>query len=214
MNTIMYVDDTDLFLTGKINGHHTSITTKAQQLISKWCSMLWITGGALRPEKCGWYLLSFSWTPDGDWAYNTIKDTPSDLHIPDYLNHPHIIERYEANRGFKGLGIFEAPDGNNNDQLNYMKDKIQNWTNKLSATFISCSAASLALSSTIMATIKYALPSTTYTEKECDALTIPLFKTILPKMGINRHLALVYRYGPASCFGLQCNNIYTEQGIA
>ena len=95
-----------------------------------------------------------------------------------------------------------------------MKEKIQNWTTKIKSTFISHSAASLALSSTIMATLKYALPSTTYTEAECNKLMTPLFQTILPKMGINRHLALVYRYGPSSCYGLQCNNLYTEQGIA
>ena len=33
---------------------------KAQKLASKWCSALRITGGALRPEKCWWYLVRFS----------------------------------------------------------------------------------------------------------------------------------------------------------
>jgi hypothetical protein len=65
-----------------------------------------------------------------------------------------------------------------------------------------------------MATIRYPLASTTFTETECDKLEVILYKTILPKMGVNRHIGKVYRYGPISSQGLACPNIYTEQGIA
>ena len=121
MNAIMFVDNTDLFLTGETNEHHTSITSKAQQLTSKWCSMLRITGGALCPEKCRWYLLSFKWTSEGDWSYKKIRDTPAEVYIPDHHNIHHKIKCYEAAEGVKGLGIFGAPDENNTNKLEYMK---------------------------------------------------------------------------------------------
>ena len=64
-----------------------------------------------------------------------------------------------------------------------MKDKTQSWTNKIEVPLISYSTAYLALSSTRMYNLKYALPLTTYTEKECDTLTIPLFRKYIPQDG-------------------------------
>ena len=136
--------------------------------------MLRITGGALRPEKCWWYLLTFQWDHDGNWKYTSIKDSPATISIPDYKLKEHIIKRHEPNIGNKGLGVYLAPDGNNTEEFEYLEKKIIAWCGKIATTILSPSAAYLGLCSTIMATIRYPLASTTFTETECDKLEVIL----------------------------------------
>ena len=64
-NTVMYVNDTDLVITGETNKTTESLVNKTQQIINKWCKILWITGGCLRPEKCWWFLIEFKWDKKG-----------------------------------------------------------------------------------------------------------------------------------------------------
>ena len=204
MNNIMYVDNTDMFMTGESNETPESIQKKTQQLLSKWCSMLRITGGALRPKKCWWYLLSFHWDHDGKRKYTSIPQSPASLSIPDYRLEVHTIARHEPHIGKKGLGVYLAPDGNNIDEFKYLETKELEWCGKIATSFLSPSAAYLGLCSTIMASLRYPLAARTFTEKECDKLEVLLYKTILPKMGVNRHIAKVYRYGPISAQGTSC----------
>ena len=64
---VMYVNDTDLLVTGKTYDDFEGVKHDAQALATKWCKTLRITGGALRPEKCWVYLILFKWLPDGTW---------------------------------------------------------------------------------------------------------------------------------------------------
>ena len=49
---IMYVDGTDLVVTGTRYDDYKNVRKKAQILASKWCRVLHIIGGTLRPENC------------------------------------------------------------------------------------------------------------------------------------------------------------------
>ena len=42
---------------------------------------------------------------------------------------------------------------------------------------------------------------------------IPLYKTVLPSIGINRHITKEYRYAPKRYQGLGLMNIYTDMNI-
>ena len=122
---IMYVDDTDLAVTSSRYNYYKEVGRKAQALAVKWCSVLRITGGALRPEKCWWYLVSFQCRSDGSWKYAKIDETPATIEIPDYKMKKHRIQRYEVDKGQMGLGVYLAPDGSNREQVVYMKEKFQ-----------------------------------------------------------------------------------------
>ena len=83
ISAIMYVDDTDILVAGDANDDTSTLRNKAQQMIDKWCSALWVSGGCLRPEKCWWYMIRFVWRKDGSWRYATVDETPADIWIPD-----------------------------------------------------------------------------------------------------------------------------------
>ncbi len=43
--------------------------SRLQDGLINWGNLLIATGGALKPIKCSYYLISFWWKPDGTWAY-------------------------------------------------------------------------------------------------------------------------------------------------
>ena len=57
-----YVDDTDRIETFKIEGESTEeIITRMQEAVNTWEASIRTTRGAIRPEKCNWYVLDFLW---------------------------------------------------------------------------------------------------------------------------------------------------------
>jgi hypothetical protein len=43
--------------------------SRLQESIINWGSLLIASGGALKPGKCSYYLISFKWKADGMWVY-------------------------------------------------------------------------------------------------------------------------------------------------
>ncbi len=69
---ILFVNDTDL--------EHIDMTkvktiievhAALQNSIRNWGRLLIATSGALKPAKCFYHLISFSWNPDGTWQYES-----------------------------------------------------------------------------------------------------------------------------------------------
>ena len=56
-------------------------------------------------------------------------------------------------------------------------------------------------------------PITTFTRKQCETIQTPIYQSILPKMGYNRHIPLAVRYGPAKYGGMGLIHTYTEQAL-
>ena len=73
-----FVDDTHLLTTVTPGESVTSLTRRAQLKLTDWQKRLEITGGALKREKCYWYLVAFKWRT-GQWKYGTERDFPGIL---------------------------------------------------------------------------------------------------------------------------------------
>ncbi len=43
--------------------------SRLQELVINWGHLLIAMGGALKPGKCSYYLISFKWKADGTWIY-------------------------------------------------------------------------------------------------------------------------------------------------
>ena len=77
---------------------------------------------------------------------------------------------------------------------------------KIKASYMSRSAAILALKTTIWETLSYPLAALTVEKKEYEKMMIPMYACALPRMGVNRHIALVYRSGPKFFHGFGLNH--------
>jgi len=62
ISAIMYVDDSDILIAAiEENESKESIRDRAQQSATIYSEGVHQTGGAIRPEKCRWYSISFKW---------------------------------------------------------------------------------------------------------------------------------------------------------
>ena len=64
-----------------------------------------------------------------------------------------------------------------------------------------------------MASIKYCLPITRFSNKQCHKLAIVVERALLPKLGFNRHMPKVVLYGPRKFGGKEMMHVHTEQTI-
>ncbi len=67
---ILFIDDTDLEHFD-LNKRETVTESYAmlQESIINWGCLLIVTGGALKPAKCFYHMISFTWKADGSWSY-------------------------------------------------------------------------------------------------------------------------------------------------
>ena len=73
--------------------------------------------------------------------------------------------------------------------------------------------ANLAIHSTITKSRQYRLPALSLPKISCEEIMNPVYKVMISKMGVNKHIPLEYRYGPKSMQGLELPHLYTTQGI-
>ena len=110
----MFVDDLDLFTWKEDITDPFELMLQAQKEITQWSLLLNATGGALKPEKCFWYLLDYTCI-EGKWAYAVHSDFELAVTNPDGSRSS--IRQEEILTSKKTLGIYDAPSGGNQGHL-------------------------------------------------------------------------------------------------
>ena len=128
-----FVDDKDLLRASR-PGEQTyhEVAQDMQNGLDLWEGLLKATGGALVPEKSYWYLIDFKWH-NGAWRYSMTEETSFDLTMKDKDELWHILSRLPVDEARRSLGCWSAPDGNNKEQVNYMRSVAVEWGDKLCA---------------------------------------------------------------------------------
>ncbi len=66
----LFVDDTDLVhIDMQVMETILEAHSWLQESVINWGRLLIAIGGALKPSKCSFYLISFKWKADGTWVY-------------------------------------------------------------------------------------------------------------------------------------------------
>jgi hypothetical protein len=105
----IYVDDSNLlvFLADKFDCR--KLMQVAQKSLDAWAGLLNATGGALNPNKCYWYLVSYTCT-NGEWGYN--HRTNFTLTIPLQDGARAKIQQTNIDKAKKMLGVWSTPSNN------------------------------------------------------------------------------------------------------
>jgi hypothetical protein len=123
----LFMDDTDLVHLD-MNKVETVVEahTALQESIHNWGRILIATGGALKPAKCLYHLISFSWKQDGTWQY-TPNNKKSDLNImrPTKDGSLAAIEHLPVTTLTKTLGQMTCPTGSSDGAIAQMNEKAQ-----------------------------------------------------------------------------------------
>ena len=212
LSAIMYVDDTDILIAADEPHHDVpEVQVKSQKAATAYQKGVQQTGGNVRPDKCRWYLIAFQWKA-GKWSYK--KNMDEEIILEDENGRNCTIKRLESHQGFKGLGVITAPDGNWKDHTKYLIDeKIKPWNKSIQTSYLQRQDVYRAAFTSIFKTIDYTLPATYMDTKQCKAINVELHRNFLPKIGVDVHLPLVYRYAPKKFQGLNSLHVENKQFI-
>ena len=126
---IIYADDTGLvhFRMDEDQGKDESFFF-LQEAITNWGKLLLASGGALKPIKCFYHLISFRWNGDGSWAYkNNKKDDEFQAAVPLVDGSVGEIKHLGINEPIKTLGSMTCPSGCSKGATTYMQMKGTAW---------------------------------------------------------------------------------------
>jgi len=205
------VDDTDL-IQSQLVEHPEQARINLQKAIDTWEACLKATCGAIVPEKTVWWLVSFKWSGT-TWEYATIQDCPGELQVKDILNQRKIITRMQAGEAYETLGVFLAPDGNNEQQFKKMLLAATKWADGLRTGTISKNDVWIALQSTILRTLAYPLAALRLSKSQCEAILGPILRYCLPALGVCRNFPRRLVHATFDYMGLNIYHLYTLQEI-
>ena len=124
----LFVDDTDLYTWREDILDPGELWCQAQLELEHWSCLLNATGGALKPEKCLWYLLNYV-CKDGEWTYAEMVPRVMLITNPDGTISP--IKQEKVTESKKTLGIHDSPSGGNATHLLFIKAKVSTWVNRM-----------------------------------------------------------------------------------
>ncbi len=85
----------------------------------------------MKPAKCFYHIILFSWRPDGSWRYE-LNETLNNLEISIPLADGSIarINHLPVSTSAKTLGQMTCPTGSSKGALQQMREKAQKWIDK------------------------------------------------------------------------------------
>ena len=89
------------------------------------------SGGALKPVKCFYYLISFVRDAQGRWRYaKNENQNEFRIFVPTVDGQGALIEHLGVNMAKETLGVFVRPSGVADKQLEVIQAKAQEWTSR------------------------------------------------------------------------------------
>jgi Reverse transcriptase (RNA-dependent DNA polymerase) len=207
-----FVDDTDLVEFPDAPTTASRIVQSMQEAIDAWEAGIRATGGAIVPEKSHWYLVTYRWQ-NGQWRYARKTEDMYDLTVLNEHGQRQVLQRLDALDSERTLGSRICPKGSMLKEKKYLRECTETWADQIRIGKLPRRLTWQALLSTIMRTLSYPLPLTTFTRKECDSIMAPVLQVALSHSGVCNNLPRAIVYAPLKYQGLGVPDIYVEQGV-
>ena len=203
-----YVDDCDLFHLGDDIDEVFEGLTK---MLDMWDRLMEVTGAALAPDKCWWYLVDFKWN-NGRWSYS---DEGHCLGL-EVRNRDGVTEKLKyltCDIAKEMLGVYIAPDGNQSKQMEVMRKKAVTWGNYMKEGSLRHYESWVTLNTTIIKSLEYPLAATTLSQSELRHIVSPAINSGLHCSGFGKHFPRSILYAPYSAQGMALPNLFHTQSI-
>jgi len=111
------------------------------------------------------------------------------------------------------LGVYLAPDSNNQLQASILLEKTKAWAQNTKAVHLDQMAAWLNITMILIWQIYYTLPATTLTQHQYERIMRPCLMDGMAVAGYNQLFPQAIMSAPSTYYGLNLTDMYTEQGI-
>lgn len=203
---ILYVDDTDVI--------HLDLGTeetveeaheRLQESVISWGNLLIATGGALKPSKCFYHLISFDFNERGEWKYSenhTKEHLQISIPLPD--DSMTTIEHLSAVTANKTLGSMTCPAGDNTGAITQMKEKAQEWLEKAQQAKLSRRNLWFLLDRQFWPKVSFGLCNNTGTFEELSECLQNIYWQIVPLGGLRSSVKREIRQLGTGFYGGGC----------
>lgn len=220
-----FVDDTKFGVTteqppGQLVPSEAQTQAQAKQVLAEltripqhYEKLLFSSGGALNIKKCHWIMIAWKWN-HGKATMMTSSDCPGQLFLTSGTSEtPEEVPRLEPNTAYRTQGAHITVTGSMKKSVALNRQKSVEYAGLLGLSNLSRCEAYFSYILYFYPKISYALPISTFTQRECTFIQAPAKSALLPKIGINRNTSKNIIHGPHQFGGLQLQDIYTDQGI-
>ena len=199
---LLYVDDGD-FPTPSLSASESldSVISRHQSLVNDWSGGLFTSGGALKAAKSFWYPIFWTWT-NGYPSYGKAKHCRRDIYINNGVTDQCTVPLLDCSIAKEILGVWQAPNGSQKAQLSKLDNLISDYVGLLQNGFLSRKNTWTSFWRALWQSMRYPLVGMSPTVHECNDLMKPLYKVLLPKIGVVFNLPLAYRFSSSQYLGL------------
>ncbi|KAL3760545.1 hypothetical protein ACHAWU_009506 [Discostella pseudostelligera] len=205
----VYVDDTDLYVAGPSLNTVREVIAMAQVAIPVWSLSIGATGGLIKGDKSGWYLICYS-CHNGVWKEERIW---LDLLIPLTDTEDIILQQYELTDAVKSLGIKTSPVGGHAEQLLAYHDKVQQWAAQMRNGHLPAALVWMSYLQQLWPSLRYGLGALTNDWSSASTCMDDTDIKLLSMLGVNRHIAKPWRRLHQTFGGIGLLDLATEQHI-
>jgi len=206
----LFVDDTDLYMwkDGLLDTGELWLQTQLE--LTKWSTLLNATGGALKPEKCFWYMLDYT-CEDGEWSYEEM--TPRELFVTNPDGTKSQINQEEVTVSKKTLGIHISTAGGNEEHLKYIQQKASTWTDRMTNGHLPHHMACIAYRLQLWPGLRHGLGTMTNDIEEATSVNTKTDYRMLNILGVARTVTKGLRTLHTTFGGCGILSVATEQLI-
>ena len=165
--------------------------------------------GDRRSNRSG-KLLEFGWK-DGNFYYTPSKDTPTNISVLNKDGIRQTLERIEPNRAQKTLGVYLAPDGNDDDQFTALLEKSHAWADQIRAGHLPKHLVLQSLKQSLWSSLKWPMPATCLTEDQTRRIMKPALRAALPRLGFVPTFPRDLVHAPKKYQGLAIPHLFAHQ---
>jgi hypothetical protein len=137
---VLFVDNTDVIHVDMDWVENTYEAMEGlQRSVMSWGELLIATGGSLKPSKCFYIVISFSWRADGTWIYDKNEEKGDlQVYIPLPGNGSTPIQHCGVDEAHKTLGMMTCPLGSQAAAIVHMKERAQGWIDQATSENLAC----------------------------------------------------------------------------
>jgi hypothetical protein len=158
-----------------------------QEAITNWGKLLLATGGALKPIKCFFHLISFTWGKDGSWAYeDNEEDEEFQATVPLADGSFGNIQHLGIHEPIKTLGSMTCPSGSSKGSIEYMQKKGTAWKDMIKAGKLSRRNVWFMLDKQFWPRVSFGLCAVGASFSELLECLMKIYYEIHPQGGIRR----------------------------
>ena len=144
----------------------------------------------------------------------TVAESPGQLFLTSgEATDAEEVPRLEPNTAYRTLGAYITVTGSMKKALALNRQKSVEYAGLIGSSRLNRCEAYFSFILYFYPKLLYALPISTFTQKECTHMQAPAMSAVLPKLGINRHTSKSIVHGPSEYGGLSLPNVYTDQGL-